>query len=180
MDKINQKISYIVLAVVILAALVLLVGNFSKDDQQRNSFGVVTDQKETTYHHPNYPFYFVKPDGYTVGVVPFGEKSEAVIVQNKEYGPETGFQIYITPDFELEEINPGVLAAELPEMSVKDPKKIRLDEKADGIMFFSDHPDFGGDSFELWFVFKGVLYQVSSYASFSEELKNIIETWRFD
>ncbi len=143
----------------------------------------------TRYTNAKYGFSFEKPAGYSIGAVP-DAIGETLVVQSgaTPLVPSTpegnavkglGFQIYITPLDEPVELTPAFIKTDLPGTSVVNPLKIKLDDKADGIMFESNSSAFGGKSYEIWLTYNGRLYQITSYASFAEELKKIVGTWKF-
>jgi hypothetical protein len=48
-----------------------------------------------------------------------------------------------------------------------------------GLAFKSDNQAFDGASREVWFVFRGNLYQISTYAWLDPLLQAIFKTWQF-
>jgi hypothetical protein len=131
------------------------------------------------YKHPRLGFSFEKPTGYTVGSIKGDDGTETLVVQRSGGEIQTGFQIYISELTEPLEITPAVVKSELPGTSVSNAQKIVLDSIGKGMMFESNNESFGGKSFEIWFTGKGSIYQVTSYLTFTEQLKAIIGTWKF-
>jgi hypothetical protein len=92
---------------------------------------------------------------------------------------EEGLQIRIQKADEDIEITPERIATDIPDIALKDPQMFTLDGKARGTMFSSNDPAFNGASKEVWFVYKRDVYQVSSYLTYDELVKQILGTWRF-
>lgn len=140
---------------------------------------IETNTAAKSYAHPAYGFSFNKPMGYTVGS--FVEaQGEMLVVQSNDGIIENDFQIFISPLSEQIELTPEFIKQDLPGTDVVEPKKIILDGKASGILFFSNHTGFAGGSFEIWFTYNNLLYQVTSYKRFSATLSEIIGTWKFN
>lgn len=156
------------------------------------------------YVNKRYGFSFDKPEGYTVGVIAEGD-GEMILVQSnrsdmsdttdttykpytsdttyKPYTPDksqSGFQIFINQLGQPIELTPDFIKKDLPGTAVNNPLAIVLDDKGKGIMFDSNSEAFGGQSFEIWFVYNEYIYQITSYASFGDELKKIIGSWKFN
>jgi hypothetical protein len=70
---------------------------------------------------------------------------------------------------------------DIPDMDIRDSQLILLGEQSgQGVAFLSDNESFAGNSREVWFVYKGKLYQISTYARLDPLLQSILATWKFE
>lgn len=146
----------------------------TEEETKQDKATLETPVTATRYENTKYGFSFEKPSGYTVGVLrdDFGE---TLLVQNAKIS--SGFQVYITPVDGPVVLTKEQIQKDLPGTAVINAKTIKIDGKADGLMFESNSSSPG--SFEIWFAYQNYLYQVSSYKDFGVELQKIINTWRF-
>ncbi len=134
-------------------------------------------QYTETFVHPELKFAFRYPSDFSVERLPL-EGSEAILVHNKT--TQIGAQIYISP-YSGSEINitPELVSQELPELQINEPQEVLIGTDRKGLAFLSDNKQFGGSSREVWFVWDGLLYQISTYAELDEFLKGLFGTWAF-
>lgn len=145
-----------------------------KEEIKQDKATLATPVTAVRYENTKYSFSFEKPSGYTVGVLR-DDVGETLLVQNAKIS--SGFQVYITPLDGPVVLTKEQIQKDLPGTAVNNAKTFKLDGKADGLMFESSGS--AGDSFEVWFIYKNFLYQVSSYKAYAPELQKIINTWRF-
>ncbi len=130
------------------------------------------------YHNDDYHFSFKYPSGFTV--TPFSEDGHDVILVQKN--PTTiGIQIVISP-FEGGDVDVtvGMIHTDLPDLKIDEPQELLVGTNKKGLAFVSDNKDFGGKSREVWFVFGGHLFQISTYLEYDALLKGLFGTWNFD
>lgn len=129
------------------------------------------------YAHPSGEFSFMYPSDFVVTSIPSGE-GEAILVQNTE--TKIGAQILVTP-FEGEDIDitEAVIRDSISDMDIREPQPVEIGEDRLGLAFLSDNESFGGSSREVWFVFRGNLYQISTYADLDPFLQGLFATWKF-
>lgn len=129
------------------------------------------------YQDPTKRFSFVYPDGFTATALP-SDAAQTILVQNTKTGE--GIQIMITP-FGSDDIDVTAddIHASLPDLSVKDAKAVMPQGGRPGLEFTGDNPAFGGTSREIWFVWKGSLYQMSTYERYAGLLDKMFAGWRF-
>jgi hypothetical protein len=144
---------------------------------QETKEAIQEDVKAQRYENKKYGFSFEKPEGYTVGAIR-DDLGEILLVQNTD--AKSGFQIYITPTDGATTLSPEQIKIDLPGTSIGAYKIIKLDGKGDGLMFESNNSAFAGASYEIWFTYKGYLYQISSYKNFKDDLQKIINSWKFE
>lgn len=132
-----------------------------------------------TYTHPTLGFSFKHPDTFSVSTIPNDDGSEAIIVQN--ITTNIGVQILVT-SFEGEDIDltPDIIKTDIPDLAVKDAQEVLIGENRKGLAFLSDNEAFGGKSREVWFVFRGNLFQISTYAELDPFLRGLFGTWQFN
>ncbi len=145
-----------------------------------NSESITNDFNFTqTYTHTKYNFSFLYPETYSATTF-FDEavQADVVLVQEAEKG--VGFQIQITPfDVDVPVLTAERVKRDLPSMTISDVQEIDLGEYGKGIAFMSNNENFGGSSREIWFVWKGYLYQISTYKYLDSILQAIMNTWEF-
>ena len=119
-------------------------------------------------------FSFQKPKGFTVGEVDEGEGSKSIIVQNKNTG--LGFQIFTSPfDEDIPVLTEDRIKQDLPALIIDKPQKIQV-SGSEGLAFVSQNQSFG-KSREVWFVYNGFLYQMSTYIESELLLQKVLETF---
>jgi len=133
---------------------------------------------EQKYTNETFHFSFNYPEEFKIT-----EKKDAtgqtIIVTNPNDSRE-GFQIMITPFKDpVNTLTPDRIEADIPDLFITDVFNISIDSVAKGLMFESDNPDFDANSREIWFVYKGSLFQVSTYLKNDILIRNILGTWKF-
>jgi len=99
-------------------------------------------------------------DGIQIVISPFGE--------------DTGHGYTLTADR---------IHQDLPDLEIDDIQPVDIGTTSPayvGLAFLSDNPAFDGASREVWFVFRGNLYQISTYARLDPLLQAIFTTWQFN
>ena len=148
---------------------------------------IAEDQYTQTYSDETYRFSFKYPEGFTVTVVPLAGKEggETILVESPARpssagGPDkkVGIQMLISPGSNVD-ITETMIQSDIPNMKVSDSQTVEIGPNRRGLAFMSDNPAFGGASREVWFMFNGNLYQISTYAEFDELLKGLFGTWIF-
>lgn len=102
-----------------------------------------------------------KAEGIQVDITPFNES--ALVSEN-------GIKILST-DF---------IQKSIGDMKIIDSQPVEIGSGYKGVAFKSDNEAFDGASREVWFVFRGNLYQISTYERFDELLKKMFITWSFN
>jgi len=130
------------------------------------------------YTHPTNHFSFKYPKGFAVTSIP-SDEGETMIVQNTV--TKVAVQIIISkfqgPDVD---ITPDIIKTDIPDMKIDSIQELLVGPSRKGLAFVSDNSAFGGKSREVWFVFNGNLYQISTYYEFDDFLKGIFATWKFE
>jgi hypothetical protein len=129
------------------------------------------------YTNPVRRFSFNHPKEFAVTSI-LSDGIEIVLIQNAD--KKIGVQIVISPFLgEDLDITPEIIRTDIPEMKIDAAKELIIAPSRKGLSFESDNPAFGGQSSEIWFVFKGNLYQLSTYYEFKDFLQGLFATWKF-
>mgnify|MGYP001578783188 FL=1 len=164
--------------------------NIETEDQRRISVPISDQSADTqeTYTNPKYGFSFNYSKEFSASE--FSEGEADVILIKDVTGD--GFQISITPfdePFDSAQGKSGPITKErilkdIPNMRIGNDKEISVGGETDSISspqkalsFMSQ--DTSLETFEIWFVRGGNLYQISAFPSFSNKLEEIIKTWKF-
>lgn len=183
----HKKIRFIAAACAVLTVLVMLIvlssGNTQKNEwgsvrfslgEQSVAAATLIDWK--TYDDSVYGFSFKYPQEFNVGRF-LDDYREHIVVQNAD--KRQGFQIVISPFDEEIDITRERIKEDIRDISVEDPQPVELGKYGKGLAFLSRNNSFG-KSREVWFVFDGNLYQVSTYASLDTLLQAVMNSWQFN
>lgn len=132
-----------------------------------------------SYADASHGFSFKVPDGYSVRAFTDSTSDPAkdfVVVQDTA---GQGVQIAVTPFEDAKELTAEMIKNDIPDMKVADARAVDVGDGYTGIAFASDNAAYGGDSREIWFVYHGALYQLSTYARSQSLLEQVFGTWRF-
>lgn len=91
-----------------------------------------------------------------------------------------GVQITVSPfDDDVHVLTAERIHQDVPDLAIADPQPIQIGDNDTGFAFKSNNEAFNGASREVWFVFRGNLYQISTYERLDPLLKKIFSTWKF-
>lgn len=130
------------------------------------------------YRNETFKFSLSMPEGFSAGELPVDEVGGNAVVLQDSVGD--GLQIYIVPAGSNERVltEENVRAA-IPDIQIRETEIIEIGREHRGLAFLSDNEAFEGDSREVWFYFRGNLYQISTYARLDTLLKAMFATWVF-
>jgi len=129
------------------------------------------------YTNQEYRFSLRMPAGFKAGELPNDSDGKTIVLQN---AMGEGIQILITPSpADMHQLTAAQIQQDIPDMRITDTQPVEVGDSYQGVAFKSDNSAFGGASREVWFVFHGNLYQISTYARFDPLLKEMFATWRF-
>jgi hypothetical protein len=118
------------------------------------------------------------PGDFTAQELPADENGAQTVALQNASGD--GVQITITPfDEDLAVLSKERIAQDVPDLKISDEQSVEIGANHTGLAFKSDNAAFGGASREVWFVFRGNLYQISTYERLDPLLKAIFATWQF-
>lgn len=129
-----------------------------------------------TYTNDTFHFSVQAPEEYNVQE--FEEEDVHTVTIQDAQG--NGIQIQIQPFPEdLAVLTADRIREDIPDMRIADVQEVEIGENRKGVAFMSDNEAFGRASREVWFVFGGNLYQISTYARLDPLLKDMFSTWKF-
>ena len=132
------------------------------------------------YENTGYGFSLKMPADFTSAETTDPGGNDVITLQDQS---GNGIQITVSP-FD-EDTGQGYtltkerILKDVPDLTIRDEQPLPVGEHYQGIAFKSDNPAFGGDSRDVWFVFRGNLYQISTYARLDDLLKAMFATWQF-
>ena len=144
------------------------------------TFGAPYEGAPLTGDYKNEKFRFALdvPEGFTTSELPEDENGSTTIIIQNEKGE--GIQIFITPTDEGQNVlSAEQIRADIPDMKVDDVETVEIGSDYTGVAFRSDNDAFEKNSREVWFYFRGNLYQISTYARLDGLLKAMFSTWKF-
>jgi len=138
------------------------------------------------YTNSTYGFSLKMPADFTVQETQNQDDSgnangETIVLEDKA---DNGIQIIISP-FD-EDTGDGYtltkdrILQDVPDLQITDEQPLLVGPNYTGLAFKSNNDAFDGDSREVWFVYRGSLYQISTYARLDDLLKAIFGTWQFE
>ena len=131
------------------------------------------------YRNRDFGFSLQMPNGFRARELPSDANGGRSIVLQNDSGE--GIQIYVTPyPDDTKILSAADVRAAIPDMQVTDEQAVQIGANYTGVAFKSDNDAFSGDSREVWFVFHGNLYQISTYARLDSLLQAMFATWKFD
>lgn len=120
------------------------------------------------YVHTEPGFSFAAPNGEMPVSNNVGDSWEVVTVKN--------FQISFYPHDEPA-ITTERIKLDVPDIVIKNIQYATLDG-AEALVFNSSESTIG-ETYEVWFVHGGYLYQAMTYADKENELNSVLNTWKF-
>jgi hypothetical protein len=145
-----------------------------REEQSKTTLTEYKAGRRTTYSHQRLGFSFDMPEGFSIGEFdnPVDE-SETVLVQKGD----VGFQLVITPFDEDVILTEEVIRGDLPDIVIEQPIQIQVNN-AIALAFISESESLGKTR-EVWWIYRGHLYQISTYTEFDEVMVEILESWSF-
>lgn len=175
---------YIIIFVAGTAALIILAGvwiwspalfseNGGGENQPENPTTESAPSDTDIFSHPDFRFSFALPDDFTVSESGYGEDATIITFEKSQ---EEGFQIFVAPFDEPGPLSPERIHIDEPDLVIKNSQQTTLD----GIsaLAFESESEIG-NTYEIWFIRNGKLYQITARALFEAELMKILKTWKF-
>lgn len=132
----------------------------------------------SVYRNTELGFSLEMPQGFRSQELPVDDDGGRTILLQNDVGE--GIQIYAVPYSEdVTSLSAEDIRAALPDLRVTEEQRVEIGENNSGVAFKSDNEAFSGDSREVWFVFRGTLYQISTYARLDGLLQAMFATWKF-
>jgi hypothetical protein len=133
------------------------------------------------YASAAYGFSFVVPAGYTAHALGADANGTASVIVQSDSSSGSGLQVSISPfDENLAALTAARIKADLPDVQIAYAKNVQVAPGVTGLKFASNNPAYDGASEELWFVYKGNLYQLATYQKSAALLDTIWGTWKWE
>jgi hypothetical protein len=131
------------------------------------------------YSNDQYKFSLSMPSNFTARQLPADESGAAtILIESPDHAD--GVQISIIPfSKDLHALTADRIHQDIPDMKISEPQPVEIGTNYTGLAFKSDNGAFNGASSEVWFMFRGNLYQISTYDRLDPLLKKIFATWKF-
>lgn len=126
----------------------------------------------TKTYNSEHNFSFRYPEGFKVLFVSSTDLNSIITVENEK---GNGFQIFILPFDEPNPITKERIWRDMQDMEINNIKEADLD----GIetIVFDGYDEALGETFEVWPVYKGRLYQITAPKGAKDLLIEVLETW---
>jgi hypothetical protein len=134
----------------------------------------------TPYQNDTYHFSLKLPDGFSAREITSADGGNTLVFEDTK---GNGIQVVVAP-FD-EDTGQGYtltrerILQDVPDIVITEPQPVEVGASYTGLAFTSDNEAFDGASREVWFVFRGNLYQISTYERLDPLLKAIFATWNF-
>jgi hypothetical protein len=181
MPKINLAS---ILVGLVITTFVGTVWYFSRSENETNSVIQKSDSLSSPlrippagwkeYRNASYAISFFYPEG--LSMKEFKETGSAMTITFEDVAGGKEFQVFISPYANVE------ITTERFQLDVPSGvKKEEADMMVDGVRgtkFFSQDKLLG-DTREIWFVYNGFLYEVTTHKELDAWMTGILATWRF-
>jgi hypothetical protein len=138
----------------------------------------VVPELDNNYRNDEYKFSLRMPEGFTAAELPEDENGGKAITFQDSQG--NGIQVYVLPfSGDTQTLTADMIRRDIPDMQVESVQEVEIGNNR-GVAFLSDNEAYGGKSREVWFIFRGNLYQISTYAHLDNLLQTMIATWKFN
>lgn len=122
-----------------------------------------------SYSHSGFSFKYSEGFQASLNLV---EGGEIVTIENDK---GSGFQIFISSFDEPGPITPERIQQDQPDMEINDPKNAQLDSTK--ALVFNGYDNALGETFEVWVVKNGKLYQITGPRTAQQLIIETLETW---
>jgi hypothetical protein len=130
------------------------------------------------YKNTDFNFELSMPEDFKANQMPKDDSGASTVVLQNTSGD--GIQITVTPfDEDLHQLTADRIREDVPDLTIAEPQPVEIGANDTGLAFKSDNQAFAGASREVWFVFRGNFYQISTYDRLDPLLKSIFATWKF-
>jgi hypothetical protein len=129
------------------------------------------------YTHAAPGFSFRYPGSFRVSELSHGEGSETVLVEDPAHARQ-GFQVFTQPFDDAEPLTDARIRQDQPDITMERVAPVDVAGEQ-GVSFVQFQTPDVGQTYEVWFVHQGTLYEVATYAPHAADLKAILATWTF-
>jgi len=178
----------LVIATTILTRVLLkeeIVAEEGRADNPTTLGSVSNIDDKFFYKNDKYRFSFALTEEMEVKVADVTTGGETILFlkndDDEEDEQRKGFQIFISPfRGETGVLTRARIRADHPMLVVEDPIEVILGDGTHALIFFSTGPVKDSVTREVWFVKRGNLYAVTTYAELDPWMAQIMASWRFD
>jgi len=139
---------------------------------------VDSDSGMQRYTNTKYNFSFVYPKGFSIGSFKEGYDGEIVLVQDEDR--KQGFQVYIIPFDESGPLTLSRIKQDLPDLRIDNPQVVVIAGGSISALLFESQSESYDRSREIWFMYDGFMYQVTTRAGADDFIGPVMESWRFE
>jgi hypothetical protein len=131
------------------------------------------------YTNAAYGFSLDYPQGFTATAIAQPDNSTVVLIQNT--ADKQGLQITISPFAEpITVLSKERIHQDIPDLTINNDIVMSIGRQGiPAYTFESDNVAFAGHSAEVWFIYKGNLYQASTYLASKPLLDSVLSTISF-
>jgi len=186
----NKKYTNIVIGIIIILGFVVGVYFYSSNKNDRGTkdggdglISTIQFSKTSIRNIPNgwleyqnnrYNFLLFYPKEMVVNKFDEGAGASTITFESVEKG--MGFQIFIVP-YSGTQVDENRFLRDVPSGVRQNPSDLYIDEVLAN-SFYSKSLGLG-DTWEVWFIYKGFLYEVTTLREQSDWLSEIMKTWLF-
>lgn len=188
-----------VLAVAVIFAVLNLGGGLNKEKNNLQFSpnikveSISSNDLIKNLKYPEYGFTFDYPSELKIKAFLENNGGETLIFKNPTGKERRGFQIFIVPFEEASStpnnaktlknetiLTPERIRQDLPSAIIEKPMEVLIgkDKNKQALIFFSEDPSIGKTR-EIWFIHKGNLFEISTYADLDAWIGPITETFKF-
>jgi hypothetical protein len=174
----------ILISIIIIAGI---IGGIIFIMQKNDDTAFVSEQKQewvysfdNEYRDSNGLLAFRYPKEFSVRTVDapneLGENVHTILIETDDL--KQGVQVVMTPYDGEKPITEELITRELPGLLISETQILEIGNNNSGLAFKSDNQAFDGASREVWFEYKGYLFQISTYDSNDAFLQSFFTTWQ--
>lgn len=128
------------------------------------------------YENKKYGFsYYHSPQAV---ITEYDEGKGAMTVVQENLQKVRGLQIFIVPYYE-KTISEERFKADIPSGVRKNAEKTSIGKRGVEAVTFNSYDQFLGETREVWFIYNGYLYEVTTFRGVGDWFTPIMQTWRF-
>lgn len=170
-------IGLIAVAYVFLGDSSLSISNFGNATSTQSQVSTGTTASKGAYTNKKYNFSVKLPEGFAARELAGTPEGDTILLENKN---GDGIQIIISSFDNISVLTADMVKKDIPDLKMEQVQTIDVGQNYKGVAFLSDNPQFSGASRDVWFVFRGNLYQISTYARLDSLLQSVFSTWQFN
>jgi hypothetical protein len=183
--KFTTKKSLVLSAILLLGAGVFLVFSQKRpllEDGNGQKAPVISLENPQTYQEPQgggekNKFTFNYPQKFNLTSQDIEGGGKKILVESTE--PQKGFEITVLPFDEVGPLTAARIKQDIPDMVMGNQKSVIVGAEKIPALAFNSTDENIGNTFEIWFVYNGSLYQALTYPEFSAGMEEILKTWQF-